>query len=370
MRVAWPKILDRYVLAELVGPFIFGLSAFTLIFAATQIIAIGRIVSETHAPLWAAIDAFVWQLPGMVVLTIPMALLLGTLLTIQRLTGESEITAMKAGGITFVRIVTPLLLAGFALSFVTLALQEDVVPYAESQVAIVENTIINQRSAFASDLNVSAPLPGGGSQTTFAKACTQDCQSLLGVTLIQYDNSGRPTQIVFADKAQFNVDQWTLVGAHIYRFGADRQTVTVADTPSLQVALGQKPADITKRAANNNPQNMSRTQIAQIIRSGQLTPGEYKKYVTAYQEKLATPFACFVFTLIAIPFGIRSVRGGSSTGVGFGLAVAIVFVYYVVQTFFSYVGQADVALAGVAAWMPNVIFTVIGGLRLYRAAMV
>lgn len=370
MILGWPRILDRYILAELGGPFFFGVSAFTLIIAATQIIAIGRIVSETHAPLWAAIDAFLWQLPGMVVLTIPMGLLLGTLLAMQRLSGESEITAMKAGGITFLRIVSSMLLAGLALSGVTYVLQEDVVPYAQSQVSIIENTIINQRSAFASDLNVSAPLPGGGSQTTFAKACTQDCSTLLGVTLIQYDRLGNPTQIVFADSAQFMADSWRLAGAHVYRFGSDRQTVTVADTPTLQVELGEKPTDIAKRAASDNPDNMSRAQIAAIIRSAQLTPGEYKKYVMAYQEKAATPFACFVFTLIAIPFGIRSMRGGSSMGVGFGLAVLIVFVYYIVQTFFSYVGQALVPIAFIAAWMPNLIFIAIGGLRLYRAAMV
>ena len=358
------------MLAELTGPFLFGLSAFTLIFAATQLINIGRILSETRAPLWAAVDVFLWQLPGMVVLTIPMALLLGTLLAVQRLSGESEITAMKAAGITVLRVVAPLLLAGIVLSLATLALQEYLVPFAESQVSFIENTIINNTSAFASDLNVTASLPGGGSQTTFAKGCADECRTLLGVTLIQYDHAGQQTQIVFADRAEFAAQQWTLVGARVYRFQDAGQTVTVAQTPTLQVALGQRPTDIAKRAANNNPQNMSRAEIRQIIATGQLTPGEMKKYVTAYQEKLATPFACFVFTLIAIPFGMRSVRGGSNTSVGFGLAVLIVFVYYIVQTFFSYVGQAVLPLAGVAAWMPNAIFTFIGGLRLYRAALV
>jgi hypothetical protein len=97
------SILDRYMLTELSGPFVFGLSAFTLIFAATQLLAIGRMVSSEHIPLWAAIEIFLWGLPGYMGLVIPMALLLGTLLAIQRLSGESELTAMKAGGISFTR---------------------------------------------------------------------------------------------------------------------------------------------------------------------------------------------------------------------------------------------------------------------------
>lgn len=363
-------ILDRYMLAELSGPFLFGVSAFTLIFAATQLIAIGRVVSETHAPLWAAIEAFAWQIPGMLVWTIPMGLLLGTLLAMQRLSGESEITAMKAAGITFVRIVAPLTIAGFVLSIVTYAVQEELVPFAQSRVAIVENTIINKTSAFANDLVVHAGLPGGGSQMSVARACDDDCRVLLGVTLVQYDRDEQPTQIIFADRAMFSSDEWRLEGAKVYRFQNGGESVVAAATPSLVASLGERPEDLAKRAAGNNPQNMSRRQIADIVRSGQLTPVEVRKYQMAYQEKLATPFACFVFTLLAIPFGLRSVRGGASTSVGFGLAVLIVFVYYVVQTFFSYAGQAVADLAPLAAWMPNVIFTVIGGLRLYRAALV
>jgi lipopolysaccharide export LptBFGC system permease protein LptF len=115
---------------------------------------------------------------------------------------------------------------------------------------------------------------------------------------------------------------------------------------------------------------MNRAQIAQLIRNGQLSASELKKYTMVYQEKLATPFACFVFTLLAVPYGIRAVRGGGSTSLGFGLAVLIVFIYYIVSTIFSYIGEAYLPLAFLAAWMPNIIFTVFGTRRLYRAARV
>ncbi|HUZ50450.1 MAG TPA: LptF/LptG family permease [Candidatus Dormibacteraeota bacterium] len=367
-RTLRPSILDRYLLEELAGPFGFGLSAFTLIFAATQILAIGRIVSSDHAPLWAAIELFLWNLPGEVVLVIPMALLLGTLLAIQRLSGESEITAMKAGGITFMRIVVPLLFAGFALSFVTYVLQEVVVPFAQDRVTEIEDTVISHTSAFSRDLTVSAPLPGGGRQITIATAYEPHSQALLHVTLIQYDRNNHPTQIVFADRADFTSDRWTLDNASVYRFNPDGTTLSEPNVPQQQVELGEKPTDIVKRLSQNNPEAMSRTQIADIVRSGQLTQTEQRKYVATYWEKLARPFACFVFVLIAVPFGVRSMRGGGSTSLGFGLAVGIAFIYYVVMTIFSYIGESYAGLTFISAWMPNLIFTGIGLARLRRAA--
>jgi len=358
------------MLTELAGPFVFGLSAFTLIFAATELLNIGKLVSNEHAPLWAALLVFLWSLPGEVVLVIPMALLLGTLLAVQRLSGESEMTAMKAAGITFARMVAPLLAVGILMSFVTYLLQEGVVPYANSQLSEIEYDVIKHVSAFNRDLTVSAPLPGGGRQVTIATAYDPNSRALLHVTLIQYDNHNEPRQIAFADRAEFTADKWTLENSSVYRFNPDGTTLAEPKIPQQEVEIGENPTGLVKRMSNDDPENMSRSQIADVVRSGQLTQNERRKYVTVYQEKLARPFACFVFILIAIPFGLRSFRTSGSTSLGFGLSLAIVFVYYVVMTICSFASEALLSLAWLWAWMPNILFTAIGLGRLRRAASV
>ena len=362
------SILDRYLLQELAGPFGFGLSAFTLIFAATQILAIGRLVSGDHAPLWAAIELFLWNLPSEIVLVLPMAMLLGTLLAVQRLSGENEIMAMKAGGISFTRIMAPILAAGFAMSLVTYALQEYAAPFSQQQVTGIEASAINHISPFNRDLTVSAPLPGGGRQITVATAYEPNSQALLHVTLIQYDRNSTPTQIIIADRAEFASNRWVLDNASVYRFNADGTTIAEPHVAQQQVELGEKPTEIANRIRQSDPEAMSRAQIADVVRTGQLTGSELRKYVATYQEKLARPFACFVFVLLAVPFGLRAMRGGGSTSLGFGAAVAIAFVYYVVMTIFSYVGESTLWLAPIAAWMPNIIFTAIGLRRLRSVA--
>ncbi len=376
LRTAWPTlpaptILDRYMVAELGGPFWFGLSAFTLIFAATDILAISRLVAEEHAPLGAAIEYFLWQLPQIVITVVPMAMLLGVLLALQRLSGESEITAMKAGGIGLVRAVAPLLLVGFGVSIVALALQEGVVPYANDRATYLREQAIKHVGLYGGATHtVTTTLPGGGRQVTYFGGYDLATQSLLHVTVIKYDAKDQPQVIVFADRAKYQIPTWRFSEAKEYTFNSDG-TVFLSQEPEQQVDIGEKPNQIQQSVTNKNREEMSRAELRDVIASGQLSLQETRAFQTSYEEKLARPFASFVFALIAIPFGLRPPRGGGSMGLGFGLAVAIVFVYFVIASIVSAITTSlpgGYAVSAIGAWLPNALFTAIGIALLQRAA--
>jgi lipopolysaccharide export system permease protein len=369
--VARPTILDRYIISELAGPFTFGLSAFTLIFAATNILAISRLVAEEHAPLAAAVEYFLWQLPQIVVTIVPMAMLLGTLLSLQRLSGESEITALKAGGVGLIRAVAPLLLVSFGVSLLSFGLQEGVVPYANDQAARLRDDTIKHVGAFGGGTHtVITNLPGGGQQVTYFRGYDANTQQLLFVTIVTYGSDHRPQAVLFSDRGHFDQPSWTFDDASVYRFNADG-TTQASTEPEMRVDVGEKPTEIQQRTQDNNRESMSRSQIREVIGSGQLSPQETRAYQTTYEEKLARPFASFVFTLIAVPFGLRPSRGGGGTGLGFGLAVAVAFVYFVIASICSalFTGlPGGYAVSTVGAWLPNLIFTAGGAALLRRAA--
>ncbi len=366
-----PTILDRYMIAELIGPFTFGLSAFTLIFAATNILAISRLVSEQHAPLVAAVEYFLWQLPQIVVTVVPMAMLLGTLLALGRLSGESELIALKAGGVGLVRAVAPLLVIGVVVSLVAYGLQEGVVPFANDQAVFLREDTIKHVGAFGGGQHtVITQLPGGGKQVTYFGSYQPVTQQLLYVTIITYGSDNRPHGIIFSDRGHYQTPAWTFDNASTYRFAKDGSVDEFAQLPHAVVDVGEKPSELQQRAADNNREALSRQQIRAIIASKQLTPQETRAYQTTYEEKLARPFASFVFTLFAIPFGLRPTRGGG-TGLGFALALAIAFVYFVVLSIASAVFSGlpgGYAVSTVGAWLPNVIFTAVGFVSLLRAA--
>ena len=369
-RAPWrPTILDRYLVSELGGPSLFGLSAFTLIFVATQILAIGRLVSEEHAPLWAAVEYFLWDMPAYLLLVIPMAMLLGTLLAMQRLSSENEITAMKAGGISLSRIVAPLLLVGLVVSLLALAVQEMFVPFANDKAAYIRQAAIEHISPASSNLQAVTALPGGRKQVTIASGLDIATETLLGVTVITYDADQKPRELTVADRARYVAPTWTLENSTTYHFAVDG-SVGSETSPHTTVDIGERPNQIAKQKIEiTNPEDLARAEIKDRIDSGQLSPQQRKLFTATYASKLARPFAAFVFTLIAVPFGLRPVRGGG-TGLGFGLAVAIVFVYYVISTIFLSIGSAATWLAGPAAWTPNLLFTVIGASLLRRTSRV
>lgn len=365
-----PTILDRYIAQELVGPFNFGLAAFTLIIAATNILAISRLVAEEHAPLSAAIAYFLWQVPEIVVTVMPMAMLLGTLLAMQRLSSDSELTALKAGGVGLIRLVTPILLLGFGVSLVTLFLQENLVPYATDQAVYLREQTIRKVGPYgAGSQTVITGLPGGGEQITYFRGYDAATQDLLFVTIIDYGADKRPELIVLSDRGHFQNPTWTFVSAREYRFEADGST-DYSEEPRVSIDVGEKPSQIQERATDFNRESMSRSQIREVIDSGQLSPQETRAYQTTYEGKLARPFATFVFALIAIPFGIRPARGGS-TGLGFGLSLVITFIFFIVTSVFAAIFTGlpgGYAVSAIGAWAPNVIFTAVGAWLLLRAA--
>jgi lipopolysaccharide export system permease protein len=368
-QVLHPTILDRYLVQELGGPSIFGLSAFTLIFVATQMLAIGRLASEEHASLLALIEYFLWDMPQFLLYVIPMAMLLGTLLAMQRLSGDSEIAAMKAGGISLARIMIPLATVGLIVSIASLLVQEILVPIANDRAAYIREAVIKHLSLAAGTLTATTQLPGGGKQVTVAGSLDAATEALLNVTVLRYDRDQRLVEMIVSDRATFDKPTWTFENATTYQFAGGDVTGTLV-SPRLQVDIGESPNQVAKRTATiTDPENLSRAEIREALTGVGLSDLQRRSFTATYAAKLARPFAALVFVLIAVPLGLRRIRGGG-TSAGFSLAVGIVFVYYVIATMFLNVGAQAYWLAGIAAWTPNALFSLIGLWLLRRASAV
>ena len=139
---------------------------------------------------------------------------------------------------------------------------------------------------------------------------------------------------------------------------------------TLSVDIGERPSEIAKRSlAGQRPREPLARRDQE--RAGQRHPERFAAppFTATYASKLARPFSAFVFVLFAFPLGIRRIRGGGAA-LGFGLALVIVFVYYVIMAMALSFGSLALWLAGIAAWTPNALFSLIGLWLLRRASAV
>jgi lipopolysaccharide export system permease protein len=127
------RILDKYILKELLGPFVFGICAFSSILVGTgTLFRIAQYITKYGASLTSVAKLFVYSLPAIIVVTFPMSMLLAALLAFSRLSSTSEITAMKSGGISFYRLAAPVVVAAFLVSLFAIGFNEFLVPAANS----------------------------------------------------------------------------------------------------------------------------------------------------------------------------------------------------------------------------------------------
>jgi lipopolysaccharide export system permease protein len=359
------KILDRYMVTALGGPFLFGLAAFTLLFVAGELLNIARLVSEEHASLIAAGKYFLYTLPGTLVLTFPMSMLLAVLLAMSRLSGDSEITAMRAGGISLYRIAAPLIGVGIAASLVGLMFQELIVPSASATAAdILRREIQSGGTNILSNQLINTVLPNGDRQLTLAQGFDPKKDELQDTTIEVFRGS-IPMSLLFAPRGAYHGDSWKFFDATEFVLTPCCEKI---DNPELAIDIGADPSQIVEQT--RQPEDMSRAEISRLLKSGVKTndKARYARLLVTYHSKLARPWASLVFALLAIPLGIRPQR--SSSGAGFGISIAIVFGFYVVTTICLAVGQSYPSSSLVMAWLPNILFSATGLWLLRQAAKV
>ena len=119
------RILDKYILKEFIGPFLFGVCAFTAVFVGTgTLYRIANLINQYGASAWAAFRVFVLAMPSIIVVTFTMSVLLGSLMAFGRLSSSSEMIVMRAGGQNFIRLAMPIFVAAFFISIGATAFNE------------------------------------------------------------------------------------------------------------------------------------------------------------------------------------------------------------------------------------------------------
>jgi len=346
------KTIDRYIFKELLEPFIFGLGAFTAILSASMIMfELVRAVVLKGMPIFVAMQIFIYKLPGIVIYIFPMATLLAALLAFSRLSGESEITAFKASGISLYRLIIPVLFFGALVSFVNLTFSEIVVPQANKAAKELLVTTVTQAQP-KMQKNVFLPELERGVLKRIFYADTMQGDAMQDVILQEFQN-GRLTQIVTAKTASWakGSNEWVFKDGIIYLLSEAGDYKHLVRFAEQSIAVKYSPADFY--IGDKNPEEMTMKELSEFITLKEKMGVEITDFKIQLSMKSALPFASLVFAFLGAPLGIA--RRRTSSSIGLGLSILVIFFYYIVTFITIAVGELRIVSPFLAAWLPNFI---------------
>jgi lipopolysaccharide export system permease protein len=370
--------LDRWLLGELVGPLLFGIAAFTAVSLSVGVVfELVRRVAESGLPLWAASQVLLLNLPAFLVLAFPMATLMATLLAYSRLSGNSELTALRSVGVSTRRMVLPALALALVMSLLTFVFNDAIVPRANLAAANTLNRALGQAIATETADNtlysrfgpLTAPdgqVGQGLSQLFYARRFEQG--QMKDVTVLDFSRVGQ-RQMLSAQTGTWNpaAGMWEFRQGRLISVDETGGQTTSAEFDRYLYPLGQGPIEVAQLPTDANQMTVAQARRAERLLSEANNIKESRRLRVRIQEKFAFPAICLVFGLVGSSLGVRP-NSRTSRSQGFGISVLLIFGYYLMSFIFSSLGVKGTLWPVVSAWTPVLIGLVAGAWLLRQAS--
>ncbi|MDE2572746.1 MAG: LptF/LptG family permease [bacterium] len=359
-------ILDRYLLAECIGPFAFALGAFLLFEFINFFFLAADYIINAHAPFGLVLRFLVFRVPLVIPMAAPFACLFATMMAFGRLAADNEITALRTSGVSFMRISAPLLLSGIVIFISTYLINEHITPVTVDLSTRSFYQIVYRTATLPVEPQFFRKDPDSG-RTFYVDRVEPDGKTMDGVMIFEPGKSNFFQKVTTAQKAYIDNEQLVLRNARQVAFRPDGTVAYTVTGKDITVPLPlQETASKFLSTTNTDPYTMSSKQLGAQVNAmkaqGLGGPSVGILEITLAQ-KLAYPFGSFIAVLIAIPLAARFGKKGRTLGVT--LSIVVLFVYQLFMAAMAALGRNGEVNAFLAAWTPNVVTGLAGGLLLY-----
>ena len=350
------RTLYRYVAREFLKILSLSLSSLILIYVVVVFLQKMTSIGKYQAPFYLVFEYLLYKLPEVAFQwTLPYAVLLSIVLTLGSLSRHSEITALKAGGISLYRITLPLFLIVFFISVANFLGNEYFVPYTY------------QKSRYVWDVKIKKEKPTSffknfkiwyRSDNRIFNIQLLDPQNriLQGFTLYQLDDQFRCIQRIDAREVRWVNGEWELYEGALRTFGEDG-SLQMAPFKEMKFPLRETWESFQK--TEREPQEMSYSELRTYVQRIQAAGYNATRYLVALHSKLSLPLLNLIMVLIGIPFALGTSRSGG-VALSIGISVMIGFVFGVTYYVFLSVGMTGVLPPVLSAWTPTLIFGLAG----------
>ena len=354
--------LDKYILRQVIEMFIMGVCVFTsIIFASDTFITLIKQISLFGIPFNVALMMIILNLPQVIVMTIPMGVLLATVMTLNGLSLKSEITVMRACGIGLNRIAKPIFIFALVMSVCSFIINESVVPITTKQSKDLALWSLGQKNIPEGKQNfVFKELNDFGSiKRLFYVGYCED-KTLHNITVLDTSKEGT-IQVLQADEGKTSPEGWQFEKGAVYTVGDDGE---ILNTTLFDKSIVKFGLDMSKELNKNVAKEMNFTKLINYIRTSNLDEKERNSIRIELYDKLALPLTTIALVLIGVPLAITPPRVRYNRG--FLFSILIIFAYYLIRALSISFGEAGTLQPFLSAWMPNIVLTLIGSLLYYK----
>ncbi len=355
------KKIDRYVTINFIKALLLSLFGFLNIFIVSQLFKVIRYVTEGRLTGGEAVTYMIVLLPDIVIKIMPLAVLLGGLITVNKMASNLEIIALKTSGISFRRIVVFPIIISFCISLVMVYMYDKVYPNS-----IIKSRAMRRGGYEEKELPVSkkdAFLRGNGDYVYYAGEINRSKGTAKNIQVLDLDsNFERIERIINAKKATFDKKDsvWKFEDLVINNIKTNNETKLsnysdpkYNEKPELFLAPKVEKKELTVQELKD---------VLTIIKR---TGGSSRELVLEIVNRRAFPFASFIICFLGLALGSRYVRGASAVSIA--MSVGLGYGYYVFQASLKALSLSGLLNPFVALWLPNVLFLGIGIYAMYKA---
>jgi lipopolysaccharide export system permease protein len=354
--ITFPNIIDRYVLREflkVLSLVILSTAALIMIVDYTEI---ANDIRANHIPLHVVLAYYRFLMFQVLNWTLPISVLVSTLVTFGMLSKNNEVTAIKSGGVSLYRVAMPVIAIAIVISVLAYLLLDFVLPYSNQRVDSIHNRIKRgKEAATAAAMQQKLWLVGKGRYLINFLSYDHTAKELTQVQVFElHPTEFRVVRRVYAQNVRWNGHAWVFTNGWLRSFLDNGESTYAPIITPLELYYRETPDDFETEV--RTPDQMTYAELRRYIDTIRRSGYSAEQLTVKLYTKTSWPVLSLVMALIALPFAFRIGKRGALYGVGIALILGIT--YWMVFAIFTKFGEVGNLPPLLSAWSANILFSI------------
>jgi lipopolysaccharide export system permease protein len=352
--------LDRYVAAEFLRIFLVTCVGFPLLVFVVDLVDNLRKYTERNIPAADIALSYWFFLPDTMYKVFPAAVLFATVFTVGNLTRHAELTAAKASGMSFHRVVRPIFVLATLAAAAALVIGELSPPSNSRRLELLRESCLSSAAPSGGRVicNESAVtrynFVFGGQEGRVVRATFLNVPEgrLQEIETERRGDSLRPTVLVAAKGGSWTAERgWVLREGHLHVIPDRERDLVVAFDSLIDRRMVETPTEL--RASDKTSEEMTYGQLARFIATLERAGSDVRGLRVELMLKVAIPVTCILIAMFGAPLATSTKRGGTAFGIGISLGTTVLVLLLIQLT--KAIGKSGVVSPDLAAWFPNLL---------------